>query len=126
MTGVRNGVLARGILLDTDAQLIGTVPANATWLLKVVHVLNLEGSAGQVVIQLNSASGQIYARLPTLEVPAADAAIWEGWTALGPGDQLYAQSSSSNCHVWAAGAELPGVLTGDDGLAADPRRVYRY
>lgn len=106
--GVRNGVLARQLTTVDGFTLLGTVPSGLTWLLKTVHVLNASPVASDVFIQLNSASGGIVAYLVVWTIEADEPKTWEGWTALQPGDELFVHGPAQ-LHVWASGAELPGV-----------------
>jgi hypothetical protein len=109
MTGVRNGPLARLRTSSGDPVGLGTVPAGMTWLVKTIHVLNVGTAAIDLVVQLSNPDGSVYVRLPPFAAAAGEAMTWEGWTALGPGDQLTVLNGPE-AMVWVAGAELPGVI----------------
>jgi hypothetical protein len=108
--GVRNGVLGRGVTSASRSIALGPVPSNFTWLLKTVHLWNSTGSAENVAVRLNSADGLVRAYLRSEQLAANAIDTWDGWTALMPGDQLIVDGAAG-IHVWAAGAELPGVVT---------------
>lgn len=109
MTGVRNGVLGRGVTDTSLSFLVGTVPDGYTWLLKAVHVWNTTGAQVDYQIQMNSADNTIAARLQDAVLEPNTAATWSGWTALDPGDHLWVYAGAG-VFVWAAGAELPGSV----------------
>lgn len=110
MPGVRNGVLARRITSSDGVTILGTVPVGFTWLLKTVHVLNTgSGPEATVTLGMSAASGGVQASIWVWQLAPGAANSWSGWTALGPGDQVYV-TAPAGIHVWAVGADLPGTI----------------
>jgi hypothetical protein len=61
-----------------------------------------------IAVHLASPSTGVSVQIAQLDVPVNKIGVWEGWTALMPGDQLCLVGPAL-ISVWAAGAELPGV-----------------
>lgn len=111
MTGVRNGPLARKITASSGIQQIGVVPANMTWLVKAVHVLNASSAPADVSVFLVGAD-TVQAYLANWATIAnGKFETWQGWTAAGPGDAVFLFSDQAALHIWVSGAELPGVIS---------------
>jgi hypothetical protein len=110
MTGVRNGVLARARLDVAGDLLLARVPANFTWLIKTVHLLNASANSSTSWIALVDPVGNITALVFQAELTAGGAQTWEGWTSAMPGDQVILHSDQVPTHVWLSGAELPGLI----------------
>lgn len=109
LTGVRNGALARIISTSPGVTNLGTVPAGFTWILKTVHVLNSGGGPANGLIALSQSGGGVQAAFGTFDLQASASITLQGWTCLEPGDLLYLSADAAGLHIWAAGAELPGV-----------------
>lgn len=112
MTGVRNGALGRIISSVPGTSTIGTVPANVTWLLKTVQVLNAGGGPAAGVIGMSQSGGGVQAQFAAFDLEPGAGVTIQSWVALEPGDAVYLSADAANLHIWASGAELPGVKPG--------------
>lgn len=108
---VRSGVLARMVSTGNTDELIGTVPAGDTWILKDARILNLgSGSAGSGLFA-TSAVGVIDAQIINFSTMAVDALLtWSGWFVMGPGDFLTFTPRIAGMHIWVSGTQLVGHI----------------
>jgi hypothetical protein len=110
MTGVRNGVLARGTVPVSGVLALGTVPANETWLVKAIHLFSASASVGTTTVQLTASGGTSSVQLPPFSLRVNEGQLWAGWFALNQGDSV-SVSSSQGTVCWLSGAALPGTVT---------------
>lgn len=111
MSGVRNGVLGRGVSSSAAYLPLITVPAYETVLLKSVFVWNSAATSTPVSIELRSADGLVKAYAAQWELASNEVQHWDGWVALNPNDELLLYSAIEGVHVWCSGAALPGALS---------------
>ena len=110
MAEVRNGVLGRHLTATTQWEAVLTSQLGFTVLLKTVHLFNGSSTAATVTLRIQSPNSPVSAYFPPKEIPANGIDLWEGWTALNPGDQLQVTTTAAGCHVVAVGASLPGFV----------------
>jgi hypothetical protein len=108
VTGTRNGCVARLQLVPNQVQVVLTVPADNTLVLKHVAVWNDSPTGGTFGLYAQTPDGDVHANLISADVPGAGGLEWTGWIALNPGDQITVYTAVAGVHLWASGAVLPG------------------
>lgn len=105
----RTGVLFR--FAGSGAfNILATVPAGQTWILKDLVVSNETGGAAVCFLYSTDPGGTVHGGLLNESVGANSVTRKGMFHVLGPGDFVwFASSGGVNVYVWGSGAKLPGV-----------------
>lgn len=103
----RNSAVARGLLTDTTAHTVYTVPAGSNLIFKNLLANQQSGAAVTVTVLLHDPSSGTYILGAVVTDTAGVPGVWSGWVVLNGGDQIILQASVADTYYWISGAVLP-------------------
>lgn len=109
---VRTKVLGRAVSGAGGGTIVlGTVPANQTWIAKYITILNVSGASDFVQLQFLSAVGAIAEQM-VFESVSTNGLLLRQVEVVGmPGDILRFICAQAGIHVSVSGAALSGVAS---------------
>lgn len=105
----RTSVLLRGNFAAAGFQLLGTVPAGETWIVKRIDLINNSASTQTIQLLARDPTNVISAALVNQSLTSGVGFALELWFVMQAGDTFRASLSVGNVGIWVSGSRLLGV-----------------
>jgi hypothetical protein len=106
----RSAVLVHTLLSGFSANVLATVPAGETWILKSLLLYNGAVSASSIYVIVRDPSATVDCYVAREVVAAQTPFNWNGWVVLDAGSQIRGLQSVDGARVWASGTRLVGTV----------------